>query len=109
MGGNFSGNNGQGKRLQSRGMQGERKMGEQNEGGFMEGEILSKDDKSIIAKDRNGNSKIIFLSDATLIGKSSRGSIADLNIGENIIVNGQTNADGSMTAQNIQIHPAELK
>jgi hypothetical protein len=72
-------------------------------GGFTGGEIISMDDQSMTVKIQDGGSKIVFFSDSAKITKSTDGTIDDLKIGENIIVTGETNQDGSVTAQTIQI------
>ncbi len=66
------------------------------------GEILSADDKTLTIKLTDGSSKIIILSAKTEISKSSTASATDLKVGGKITVQGQTNTDGSVTAQSIQ-------
>lgn len=72
-------------------------------GGAIIGNILSKDDKSVTIQLRDGGSKIVFLSSAATIVKAVNGSVSDLVVGQQVMVIGATNADGSVTAQNIQI------
>ena len=69
------------------------------------GEISAQDEKTITVKLQDGSSKIILLSDKTSINKASVGLISDLTVGEKVAVFGTSNADGSVTAQNIQLNP----
>ena len=86
-------------------------------GSFVNGEIISKDDKGITVKLRTpaqgsssntgeqSGSKIILLSDSTEITKPAKISPAELQIGLQIVANGTPNQDGSITAQSIQLRP----
>ncbi|MFA6160074.1 MAG: DUF5666 domain-containing protein, partial [Parcubacteria group bacterium] len=76
-----------------------------NGGGFINGKVTAKDDKSITVQAQDGSSKIVYFSNSTTIGKSIDGSATDLTVGNQVMVNGQTDASGIITAQIIQIRP----
>lgn len=80
-----------------------------NRSGFqpVNGEILSSDASSITVKLQDGSSKIVLYSASTPINKSSQGTVSDLKAGEKVAIFGQTNTDGSVTAQSIQLNPVE--
>jgi hypothetical protein len=67
------------------------------------GEIILKDQESITIKLMNGGSKIIFISDSTQVSKNIDTDIEELEVGQNIIVQGTDNSDNSVTAKSIQI------
>lgn len=70
------------------------------------GEIISIDDKTLTLKMVDGSSKIVLLSDTTKINQSVTATKTDLTVGTKIMVNGETNSDGSITGRNIEINPA---
>lgn len=66
---------------------------------------LASDDKSITVKLQDGSSKIILITDKTVINKAAEATKDDLKGGEKVAVFGEINSDGSVTAQNIQLNP----
>jgi len=76
-------------------------------GGQILGDIISADDKSITVKLPDGSSKIILVSSSTNINQATTATLADLKVGTKVSAFGQTNSDGSVSAQNIQINPLE--
>jgi hypothetical protein len=74
-----------------------------NGGGFIAGEVISKDDKSITIQLVGGGSKIIFLDANTKISKMVVSSSTDIAIGTQVSITGTVNADGSENAQAVQI------
>jgi uncharacterized protein YneF (UPF0154 family) len=70
---------------------------------FLSGQVISKDEKSLTVKLPDGSTKIIFLSQSTQILKSAEGSIDDVQVGKEILVAGNQNTDGSLTARTIQV------
>lgn len=77
-------------------------------GGGAAGEILSKDDKSLTIKLRDGGSKIIFLSGSTKVSKEVTSAVTDLNVGEQVMTAGTPNSDGSINAETVQIRPTPI-
>ncbi|HOC96456.1 hypothetical protein KBH77_00640 [Patescibacteria group bacterium] len=73
------------------------------ESNMIDGEILSKDDNSITVKLKDGGSKIIIFSNSTNVLKSTQVTLNDINIGDNVIISGKANSDGSVIADSIQI------
>lgn len=67
------------------------------------GTIISQDEESITIKLPDDSSKIILLTENSTINKTEEGSMEDLPEGIEVMVFGQENSDGSITAQNIQI------
>ncbi|MDO8514043.1 MAG: DUF5666 domain-containing protein [bacterium] len=83
------------------------------------GTIIAKDANSITvqlggpnATSTNGvasGSKIILYNTNTEVGKTAVGSVSDLSVGQMVTANGTVNSDGSITAQTIQIRPANMQ
>jgi len=73
-------------------------------GVFVDGEIVSVDDKSLTVKMPDSGSRTIYWSDSTIITKSDSGSVGDLTVGTQVMITG-TSADSTTTAKSIQILP----
>lgn len=74
------------------------------------GEIIDKDEESITVKLPDDSSKIVLVSENTTVNKATEGSMEDLETGKQVMIFGQTNSDGSVSATNIQLdfRPREL-
>lgn len=69
------------------------------------GQILSNSNNTLTVKLADGTSKVVILTGSTQINKAALGTVTDLVTGSTVAVFGQTNSDGSVTAQSIQINP----
>lgn len=77
--------------------------------GFISGEVISKDDKSVTVKLPNGGSSIAFYSPTTSIEKAASGSWADIVVGKTITIRGTQNSDGTYTAQSVQLTRLQMR
>ncbi|MDO8469981.1 MAG: hypothetical protein Q7S84_03120 [bacterium] len=91
-----------GQRFVGRGAAG---MGGGTAGGFLAGEVVSKDASSVTVKLRDGGSRVVFISTSTQVLASRPGTLNDVMVGEELTIQGITNADGSISAQSIQVRP----
>ena len=73
-----------------------------NRENMFNGEVISKDSNSIVVKLLDGSSRIVFFSNNTQVSKTEIGSIDDIEVGLQVVVNGQKNDDGSYIASTIQ-------
>lgn len=74
--------------------------------GMTRGDILSIDDNSITVKTESNGSKIIFFSDKTDITETLAVTKDNLTEGKTVMVTGDTNEDGTITANTIFIREA---
>lgn len=100
-----------GRPMQFRNGQGNPEGGlrQQGMGGGMRpvsGEIISLGNNSVTVKLPDGSSKIVVLSDSTEIGEMTKVTADKLTVGNQVLVFGIANDDGSVTAQNVQLNPA---
>ena len=79
-----------------------------NGGGFAVGQVVSVDQNSMTVQLPNGNSEVVFYSSSTQVVKLQPQTepVSSLTPGTQVVIGGTQNADGSVTAQTIQIRPA---
>ncbi len=73
--------------------------------GMATGEVMSKEEGSFVVKMQNGSTKIVLTTASTTVSKMTEGSVSDFANGTTVMVIGQNNADGSITAKQVQIRP----
>lgn len=71
----------------------------------VQGNIVSVDSGSMTVQLNDGSSKLVMLSTTTHITKTATGSANELKTGEQVMVVGSNNSDGSVTAQVVQLNP----
>ncbi len=73
---------------------------------FISGDVINKTDSTLTVQMRTGGSKIILISNTTPVNKMASGTLSDVVVGTGVSINGATNSDGTVTAEQIQIRPA---
>lgn len=74
-------------------------------GGGTSGQITTLDSGSMTLTLRDGSTKTVTLPDAVAVSKTVAGGVSDLATGDQVVVTGTANADGSVNATAIQIRP----
>ncbi|MEI7652951.1 MAG: hypothetical protein WCJ70_01575 [bacterium] len=69
------------------------------------GEVISMDKDSLTVKLLDGSTKIVNISHDTTYTKTASASASEVLVGVKLGVFGQTNSDGSVSAQSVQINP----
>lgn len=69
------------------------------------GEVMEIDDSSLTVKLPDGSSRIVLMSDKTILNKTASVEKSEIKKGEKVGVFGVTNTDGSIVAQSIQLNP----
>lgn len=72
-------------------------------GGFITGTVNSIDANSITVQLPNGNSEVVLYSSSTSVTAPTVVSISKITEGTKVMIGGSQSADGSLTAQTIQI------
>ncbi len=86
--------------------------GQAGRGGFftnngtsvVRGQVAKVDSNSLTVTLRDGSSKVVLLSGAT-VDKTVAGAVSDITSGVQVMVIGKTNSDGSVSAQTVQLNP----
>ncbi len=90
------------KQMQTRGMTDPRMMNRTG-GAMVNGEVVSKDDKSMTVKTATGSSKIIFYSQSTKISRMADIKVDEVSVGQSVFASGSPSQDGSLMASSIQL------
>lgn len=102
-GGQFMANGANGQRSNVQRMANRNPMG-----GFINGELVKKDASSFSVKQRDGSMKLVLITSSTKAMKMAESNLGEFAIGQQVMVTGSSNSDGSLTAQTVQIRPDDL-
>ncbi len=69
------------------------------------GEVLNVNDKTMTVKLNDGSSKIVMFLSNTSVSQATSSAVSNIKTGEQVMVFGANNSDGSVNAQTIQINP----
>ena len=72
------------------------------------GQVLSLGSGTMTVKEQNGSTRIVVLGSNTSYSQSQAASISALKQGDTVMVVGNQNSDGSVTATDVQINPQGL-
>jgi hypothetical protein len=73
--------------------------------GMLFGQIDSIDANVLLIANPDGQQTRVEVTDTTLIEKNTSVTVADLTVGEAVMVSGSENSDGSVTARSVQVAP----
>ena len=76
------------------------------QGGGLIGQIEEIDGDSLIITNMGGQQTRVQVTETTLIEKYASVTVAELEPGEQVVVSGSENEDGSITARSVQVAPA---
>ena len=74
--------------------------------GMTVGQIESAEGQTLVVADANGQRIRVQVTDTTLIEKNASVTVAELEVGETVMISGSENGDGSITARSVQAAPA---
>jgi hypothetical protein len=74
-----------------------------DQSGMLFGEIQSIGDGELMVTDANGEQMTVYIADTTLIRKQADVTLADLEEGETVIISGNRDDDGNITARSLQV------
>ena len=102
-GGEFPGPRGQ--FAQRPGIQGGAEEGQllRDQSGMLFGEIQSIGSGELTVTDPNGEQITVYVADTTLIQKQAEVTLADLEEGETVVISGNRDDDGNITARSLQV------
>ena len=69
----------------------------------LSGKVISQDEKGFTVGLPDGGSRIVLLSENTIFKRVENAAKDDLVVGSQVMVLGQENSDGSISAQSVQI------